>query len=157
MSATSISLVKWVILSSFSMWRWSSSTNMNIYKLVWATLLTKTKLPNDTILRLPSSSRLHHPNIITYQCVFLHFSLKLLYWMFDISISHAWLESCQFSSFGPTVPTLQLRLACSSRLRWNIDVPRPLVYLCNGLKVVGQFHIFLLSSFGVLDSTFLPA
>ena len=31
--------------------------------------------------------------------------------MLDISylFSHAWLESCQFSSFGPTVPTLQLR------------------------------------------------
>ncbi|KAF8815160.1 kinase-like protein [Phlegmacium glaucopus] len=32
--------------------------------------------------------RLHHPNIIAYH--------------------HAWLESCQFSSFGPTVPTLHV-------------------------------------------------
>ena len=31
--------------------------------------------------------KLHHPNIITYH--------------------HAWLESCQFFSFGPRVPTLQ--------------------------------------------------
>ncbi|EEB90738.1 hypothetical protein MPER_11017, partial [Moniliophthora perniciosa FA553] len=32
--------------------------------------------------------RLHHPNIITYH--------------------HAWLESCQFSNFGPKVPTLHV-------------------------------------------------
>lgn len=32
--------------------------------------------------------RLHHPNIITYH--------------------HAWLETCQFSSFGPRVPTLHV-------------------------------------------------
>ncbi|KAF7349348.1 Other/IKS protein kinase [Mycena sanguinolenta] len=32
--------------------------------------------------------RLHHPNIVTYH--------------------HAWLESCQFSSFGPKVPTLHV-------------------------------------------------
>lgn len=32
--------------------------------------------------------RLHHPNIVTYH--------------------HAWLEKCQFSQFGPKVPTLQL-------------------------------------------------
>ncbi|KAF7984448.1 hypothetical protein HWV62_14534 [Athelia sp. TMB] len=32
--------------------------------------------------------RLHHPNIITYH--------------------HAWLENCQFSSFGPKVPTLHV-------------------------------------------------
>ncbi|GLB39208.1 putative protein tyrosine kinase [Lyophyllum shimeji] len=32
--------------------------------------------------------RLHHPNIITYH--------------------HAWLESCQFSSFGPKIPTLHV-------------------------------------------------
>ncbi|TFY69824.1 hypothetical protein EVJ58_g180 [Rhodofomes roseus] len=32
--------------------------------------------------------RLHHPNIITYH--------------------HAWLETCQFSSFGPQVPTLHV-------------------------------------------------
>ncbi|TFK41747.1 kinase-like domain-containing protein [Crucibulum laeve] len=32
--------------------------------------------------------RLHHPNIITYH--------------------HAWLETCQFSSFGPKVPTLHV-------------------------------------------------
>ncbi|KAG5642875.1 hypothetical protein DXG03_001917, partial [Asterophora parasitica] len=32
--------------------------------------------------------RLHHPNIITYH--------------------HAWLESCQFSAFGPKVPTLHV-------------------------------------------------
>ncbi|KAG7092144.1 hypothetical protein E1B28_008517 [Marasmius oreades] len=32
--------------------------------------------------------RLHHPNIITYH--------------------HAWLESCQFSAFGPKVPTLHI-------------------------------------------------
>lgn len=31
--------------------------------------------------------KLHHPNIVTYH--------------------HAWLESSQFSSFGPRVPTLQ--------------------------------------------------
>ncbi|KIM76169.1 hypothetical protein PILCRDRAFT_12941 [Piloderma croceum F 1598] len=38
--------------------------------------------------------RLHHPNIITYH--------------------HAWLESSQFSAFGPKVPTLQLSsLICS--------------------------------------------
>ncbi|KAK7683632.1 hypothetical protein QCA50_013470 [Cerrena zonata] len=32
--------------------------------------------------------KLHHPNIITYH--------------------HAWLETCQFSAFGPTVPTLHV-------------------------------------------------
>ena len=32
--------------------------------------------------------RLHHPNIVTYH--------------------HAWLETSQFSAFGPKVPTLQL-------------------------------------------------
>ncbi|KAH0582026.1 hypothetical protein H2248_011681 [Termitomyces sp. 'cryptogamus'] len=42
-----------------------------------------------TILReVRLLERLHHPNIITYH--------------------HAWLESCQFSAFGPKVPTLHV-------------------------------------------------
>ncbi|RDX54584.1 kinase-like protein [Lentinus brumalis] len=42
----------------------------------------------NTIREVRLLERLHHPNIVTYQ--------------------HAWLESSQFSSFGPRVPTLHI-------------------------------------------------
>ena len=85
--------------------------------------------------------RLHHPNIITYQCV-LHISpCRFLSNKCDI-LSHAWLESCQFSSFGPTVPTLQLRSGLFHQTTLDVDVYRSLVYSCNGQKVVGQSNFF---------------
>lgn len=39
-----------------------------------------------TLVKVRLLEQLHHPNIITYH--------------------HAWLETYQFSSFGPKVPTL---------------------------------------------------
>ncbi|KAG7446714.1 kinase-like protein [Guyanagaster necrorhizus] len=42
--------------------------------------------------------RLHHPNIITYH--------------------HSWLESAQFSSFGPRVPTLHILMQWAEGGRW---------------------------------------
>jgi hypothetical protein len=47
--------------------------------------------------------KLHHPNIIAYQCVFIVF---VTFFTLMQKNSHAWLETCQFSSFGPKVPTL---------------------------------------------------
>ncbi|KAF8999164.1 hypothetical protein BDQ17DRAFT_1361457 [Cyathus striatus] len=51
--------------------------------------------------------RLHHPNIITYH--------------------HAWLESCQFSTFGPKVPTLHVLMqwAEGGSQSYTYQPPRP--------------------------------
>ena len=66
----------------------SHSYLLNILREVRITrraLPARRRLTDVTQVRL--LERLHHPNIITYH--------------------HAWLETCQFSSFGPQVPTLQ--------------------------------------------------
>jgi serine/threonine protein kinase len=47
--------------------------------------------------------RLRHPNIITYQYVFFLSLERMLSYK---KSSHAWLETSQFSSFGPRIPTL---------------------------------------------------
>ena len=56
--------------------------------------------------------KLHHPNIITYH--------------------HAWLETCQFSSFGPKVPTLQY-VAFTFQTPFHL-MSRNLAFSCSGLK-----------------------
>ena len=62
--------------------------------------------------------RLHHPNIITYH--------------------HAWLETSQFSAFGPKVPTLQLSSSPRIALLGRTINARP-YWLCDVCSVLMQW------------------
>ncbi|KAG6872095.1 hypothetical protein C0995_013019 [Termitomyces sp. Mi166 len=91
-----------------------------------------------TILReVRLLERLHHPNIITYH--------------------HAWLESCQFSAFGPKVPTLQLSVLMQWAEGGSLD---DFIDVRLG-KAPQHIHIDSLAQFTFPDSssssTFSPA